>query len=189
MLYVMKKIHGFNNPIGPLDSIDLQTGFINVVIETPQGSRNKFAFDEVLGLFRLSKTLAAGHTFPFDFGFIPATRGGDSDPLDVLLLADEPAFPGCLILTRVIGVIAVLRVKNKKVKHRNDRLIGVAAVSQVHKDIDHLDDLNPRLLQEIQHFFVSYPEVDGKKVKILGRKGPKHAMKLIKEGMKRFRGG
>ena len=70
---------------------------VNVVIETPQGSRNKFNYDEELGLFKLGGVLPAGAVFPFDFGFVPETTGGDGDPLDVLVLMDEPAFPGCLV--------------------------------------------------------------------------------------------
>jgi hypothetical protein len=76
-----------------------------VIIETPKGSRNKYAFDPEERIFALKKVLPAGMAFPYDFGFVPSTRGGDGDPLDVLVLMDEPAFPGCKITCRVIGVI------------------------------------------------------------------------------------
>src|SRR5437764_15464112 len=80
-------------------------GVVHVIVDTPKGSRNKFKYDEELGLFKLSGVLPAGAVFPFDFGFVPATLGGDGDALDVLLLMDEPAFVGCLVEVRLIGVI------------------------------------------------------------------------------------
>src|SRR5579863_7953432 len=78
---------------------------VRVIIETPKGSRNKYAFDPALGAFVLRKVLPAGMAFPYDFGFVPATIGGDGDPLDVLVLMDEPAFPGCVLKCRLVGVI------------------------------------------------------------------------------------
>ena len=78
---------------------------IQVIIETPKGSRNKFAFDPEQEVFALAKVLPAGMVFPYDFGFIPSTKAEDGDPTDVLVLMDEPAFPGVLVKCRVIGVI------------------------------------------------------------------------------------
>ncbi len=78
---------------------------LNVIIETAKGSRNKFKYDEKLRFYRLSKVLPRGMSFPFDFGFVPSTKGEDGDPIDVLLLMDEPVFPGCLVIPRLIGVI------------------------------------------------------------------------------------
>ena len=78
---------------------------LNVVIETPKGSRNKYNYDENLGLFKLGGVLPSGASFPFDFGFVPSTLGGDGDPLDVLVLMDESAFTGCLVRVRLVGVV------------------------------------------------------------------------------------
>src|SRR5271166_3514779 len=78
---------------------------IRVVIETPKGSRNKYAFDLEQRVFELKTVLPAGMVFPYDFGFVPSTRADDGDPVDVLVLMDEPAFPDCLLKCRVIGVI------------------------------------------------------------------------------------
>jgi inorganic pyrophosphatase len=78
---------------------------LRVVIETPKGSRNKFASDPKLHIFELKKVLPAGMTFPYDFGFVPSTKAEDGDPVDVLVLMDEPAFPGCVLSCRPIGVI------------------------------------------------------------------------------------
>ena len=87
----------------PLETEDGTT--INVVIETPKGSRNKYAFDAERKIFQLKRVLPVGMAFPYDFGFIPSTKADDGDPVDVLVLMDEPAFPGCLLKCRVIGVI------------------------------------------------------------------------------------
>src|SRR5579872_4139776 len=78
---------------------------IHVIIETPKGSRNKYAFDPELRVFRLTRVLPVGMEFPYDFGFVPSTKAEDGDPIDVLVLMDEPAFPGVLLKCRPIGVI------------------------------------------------------------------------------------
>jgi len=97
---------------------------IQVVIETPKGSRNKYAFDPKQKIFELKKVLPAGMAFPYDFGFVPSTLADDGDPVDVLVLMDEPAFPGCLLKCRIIGVIEGEQ-RSRKEKGRNDRIVGV----------------------------------------------------------------
>jgi inorganic pyrophosphatase len=160
---------------------------INVIIETPKGSRNKFDYDEELGLFKLGGVLPAGASFPFDFGFVPSTLGGDGDPLDVLVLMDEPAFTGCLVATRLIGVIEAEQTERDTETTRNDRLIGVAKAAHAHSDVRAIENLNKNLLDEIEHFFVSYNVIKGKKFKPLGRFGPVRAREVIEEGMESFR--
>src|SRR6188768_486559 len=95
---------------GASPSANQQT--INVVIETPRGSRNKFHFDEKLRQFSLKKVLPAGSAFPYDFGFIRGTKAEDGDPLDVLVLMDESAFPGCQVESRLVGVIEAEQVED-----------------------------------------------------------------------------
>src|SRR6478609_592733 len=92
-------------PFARLGPFDAETGDLNMIIDTPKGSRNKFKYDEQHGLFKLSGVLPAGAVFPYDFGYVPATLGDDGDPIDVLVLMDEPAFVGCLVAARLIGVI------------------------------------------------------------------------------------
>ena len=87
----------------PLDKDEKK--LLRVVIETPKGSRNKYAFDPEEKVFGLKKVLPAGMAFPYDFGFIPSTLGEDGDPVDVLVLMDEPAFTGCVLKCRIIGII------------------------------------------------------------------------------------
>ena len=160
---------------------------LNVVIETPKGSRNKYNYDEKLGLFKLGGVLASGASFPFDFGFVPSTVGGDGDPLDVLVLMDEPAFAGCLVRTRLVGVIEAEQTERDGETTRNDRLVGVAADARLHTRVRTLESLGTTLLEEIEHFFVSYNQVKGKKFEPLGRFGPERARELVEEGMKQFR--
>lgn len=127
-----KKSQNIYQKISPFDE---ESDDLNVIIETPKDCRNKYALDEELGVFVLKGILTAGHFFPYDFGFIPQTLGGDGDPLDVLVLMDEPAFVGCLVKTRLIGVIEAEQTEQDGKVERNDRLIGVAAESHTHKDI------------------------------------------------------
>jgi inorganic pyrophosphatase len=168
-------------PVAELGAIDGETGALNVIIETPKGSRNKFKYDEKLGLFKLSGVLPAGAVFPFDFGYIPATLGEDGDPLDVLVLMDEPAFAGCLVSARLIGVIEAEQTEDGKTE-RNDRLIAVATDSHDHHEIESLDQISPNLVQEIEHFFVSYNTIKGKQFAPKGRFGPERAQKLVDAG-------
>ena len=160
---------------------------INVIIETPKGSRNKFNYDEELGLFKLGGVLPTGASFPFDFGFVPSTVGGDGDPLDVLVLMDEPAFTGCLVATRLIGVIEAQQTERDGETMRNDRLIGVASKARLHSDVRNIAELNKHLLDEIEHFFISYNVIKDKEFKPTGRFGPERARRIIKEGIESFR--
>jgi inorganic pyrophosphatase len=162
------------------------SGGLHVIIDTPQGSRNKFEYDEELGLFKLGGVLPAGAVFPFDFGFVPSTRGGDGDPLDVLVLMDEAAFVGCLVVVRLLGVIEAEQTEEDGETVRNDRLIAVAESARNHKGVRSLGQLSEHLVDEIEHFFVSYNEMKGKKFEPLGRFGPQRAERLIEEGVRRF---
>jgi inorganic pyrophosphatase len=164
-----------------ISPFDEEKGELNVVIETPKNCRNKYAFDEDLGVFVLKGVLAAGHSFPFDFGFIPQTTGGDGDPLDVLVLMDEAAFPGCLVPSRLIGVIEAEQTERDGRVERNDRLVAVAADSHTHSHVKSLNDLNDTLVDQIEHFFVSYNEIKDKEFKVLGRFAARKAKSLVEE--------
>ena len=143
---------------GRSTSLDRLTPFDDdcglVVIETPKGSPNKLAFEPRYGTFVLRGVLPAGAVFPFDFGFIPSTRAEDGDPLDVLVLMDAPIFPGCIVPSRLIGVIEAEQTEGEATE-RNDRLLAVAAHSAAHRSIRQLNDLSQDLVAQIEHFFVS----------------------------------
>src|SRR5262245_55379775 len=123
-----------------LDPWDVEEEAWNVIVETAQGSRNKFKYDTASGSFLLAKVLPLGLSFPYDFGFVTSTCGEDGDPLDVLVLLDEPAFAGCRVLCRMVGVIQVLQTEDGK-SEENDRLIAIAQESQLHQGIQSLKDL------------------------------------------------
>src|ERR1044071_4422604 len=168
-----------------LPAFDDESQDLNVLIETPKGNRNKFKYDEKRGLFKLSGVLPLGAIFPFDFGFIPSTLGGDGDPLDVLILMDEPAFPGCLIPARLIGVIEAEQTEDGETM-RNDRLIAVAQDSRTHSDIQSLNDLNESLVKEIEHFFISFNEAKGKQFRPLGRFMSQRARQVVEAGIQAY---
>ncbi len=156
---------------------------VNAIVDTPQGSQNKFKYDEESGLFMLGGAMPAGATFPFEFGYIPSTRGGDGDPLDLLILMDAPTFVGCLVRARLIGVIVAEQTEEGKTE-RNDRLIAVAVQSRRHEYLRELREVPKQLLAEVEHFFISYNEIKGKKFKPLGRYGSARALALVRKAMK-----
>ena len=116
-------VAGAKSPFKCLPPTDSSSEGVNVIIETPKGSRNKFKFDPKCGLFSLGSVLPAGATFPYDFGYVPGTMADDGDLLDVLLLMDVPAFTGCHVRTRLIGVIEATQTDEKGKAERNDRLV------------------------------------------------------------------
>jgi inorganic pyrophosphatase len=166
------------SPLETLPPFDSESGNLNVVVETPRGCRNKYAFDFDLGGYKLKAVLPNGAVFPFDFGSIPGTTGDDGDPLDVLLLMDEPVFPGCLVEARILGVIEAEQTKDGETE-RNDRLIAVAAKSPTHESMKSLLKIDPKMIEEIEHFFVSYNSARGRRFCPIGRKGPVAAKRLV----------
>ena len=172
------------HPAADLPAFDPETGTLNAIVETPKGRRNKFKFDERRCLFVLGKVLPAGAVFPFDFGFIPSTRGGDGDPLDVLVLMDEPAFPGCLVPARLVGVIEAEQTEEGETV-RNDRLLAVAEESNAHREVRSIGQISASLLDEIEHFFVSYQAIEGHVFRPTGRYGPDRAKRLVDEAVEK----
>jgi|SRR5579863_5522131 inorganic pyrophosphatase len=178
-----RKRDSLANPIhlAPKDPED--EDIIQVVIETPKGSRNKYALDVEQKVFELTKVLPAGMVFPYDFGFIPSTLAEDGDPTDVLVLMDEPAFPGCLLKCRTIGVIEGEQGKKNKAE-RNDRIVAVEQMNHSYAHVKHVDDLGKKFVKELEEFFVHYHELTGKVYRILDVKGPKEARRRIRDGMR-----
>jgi len=157
-------------------------GVVIAVIETPGGSRNKFKYDEKLGFYSLSGVLPEGMVFPHAFGFVPGTRAADGDPEDILILMDEPTFTGCVVPTRLIGVMEAEQTEEGKTE-RNDRLIAVAAHSRDYSEVKGLGDLNSNMLKEIEQFFITYNKEKGKKFKVLRMRGPGQALKMAKKSL------
>src|SRR5215467_25270 len=170
-------------PFGP------NAQYVNAIIETPKGSRTKFKYDEEHGLFMFDKSLPIGQTFPFDFGFLPSTKGDDGDPLDVLVLTDEPTFVGCLVHAKLLGVIEAEQTENGETE-RNDRLIAIPLEAKSGKPPDGaVDHIEESMFRKITKFFVAYNELQGKRFRALRYAGPERAEALIRSGIPNFQNG
>jgi inorganic pyrophosphatase len=163
-----------------------EADLVTVIIETPKGSRNKYAFDPEERIFALKKVLPAGMAFPYDFGFVPSTKGGDGDPLDVLVLMDEPAFAGCKLTCRIIGVIEGEQGTKKKTE-RNDRVVAVEDGNHSYAHVKRIDDLGKEFERELEEFFVNYHRLSGEQYRIIALKGPAGGRRCVKQAQKRAR--
>jgi inorganic pyrophosphatase len=152
---------------------------LNVIIETPAKSRNKFAYDKNTGLYKLSKVIPGGLQFPFDMGFIPRTKGQDNDPLDALVFMNELTYPGCLVECHLLGVMKILQTKDKKTI-RNDRFLAVPVKADEYDHIRKISDINKETLSSIMNFFSYYNGKEEKVLKLIGYGTEKEAQKLIK---------
>ncbi len=151
---------------------------IHVVIDTPRGSRAKYKYDEDAGLMRLSKMLPRGLYFPYNFGFVPGTRGEDGDALDVLVLLDEPLALGCVVTVKLVGVLKA-RQAEKGETVRNDRLLGVVETAYNPAEAGDIGDLPGQMLAEIEAFFVAYNQAQGRIFTPDGRGNAADALALV----------
>jgi inorganic pyrophosphatase len=140
---------------------------LRVIIETPCGSRNKYAYDEETKLFKLKKVIPGGMEFPCDMGFLPRTKGEDGDPLDALVLMDDITYPGCLIECRLLGVITAEQKDAKAKAIRNDRYIFVPEEMKEYDHIKKIKDINKNKIDALISFFENYNKKENKKFKLL----------------------
>jgi inorganic pyrophosphatase len=170
-----------------LDRLSSRTAhhFVNVVIDTPSGSASKFKFDTKARCYRLSRLLPRGAVFPYNFGSIPRTSAEDGDPLDVLVLAEAPFFVGCLVEVKLIGVLKAAQRESGKLI-RNDRLLGVPVTEVNPPLVEHIQQIVELRIAEIEHFFTSYNEAQGRELVVQGRGGPEDADAALREAERRF---
>jgi inorganic pyrophosphatase len=154
---------------------------VTAMIESPKGSNQKFDYDPVEKRFKLSKILPAGMVFPFDFGMIPGTQGEDGDPLDIMVISQGAAFPGCLVDCRVIGALKAEQTERNGDKVRNDRFIGIPEVSHLFSEISTLEELPETITNQLAAFFRNYNEQAGKKFKVTARLNVRQAAKLLSQ--------
>ncbi|MBN1156793.1 inorganic diphosphatase [Candidatus Woesearchaeota archaeon] len=154
---------------------------MEVMVEIPKGSRNKYEFDKMRNLIRFDRMLFSAVHYPSDYGFIPNTLASDGDPLDALVLVWEPTFPGCLIEAKPIGLFQM-----EDEKGEDDKILCVPVNDPLWNHISSLRDVPPHLLKEIEHFFSVYKALEEKKVEIRGWKNKARALKVIKEAKQRY---
>jgi len=155
----------------------------DVTIEIPKGSRNKYEIDHATGRLKLDRTLFTATRYPADYGFIDGTLGEDGDPLDALVLLDEPTFPGCLIRCRAIGMFHM-----RDEAGGDDKVICLPAGDPRHDHMQDLPDIGEFYRLEIQHFFETYKDLEpGKSVEGAHWVGREAAEQEIRNSVKRLR--
>lgn len=138
-------------------------GIVNVLIEIPGGSKNKYEFDKELNAFALDRVLYSSVKYPYDYGFVPNTLADDGDPLDGMVLMDEPTFPGCIIAARPIGFLEMIDGGD-----RDEKMLCVPDKDPRYAHVKSLKDIAPHRLEEIAEFFRSYKNLEKKVTEILG---------------------
>jgi inorganic pyrophosphatase len=155
---------------------------VHVVVESPRGSTTKFKYDADLGVMSLSRPLPEGLAYPHDWGFVPSTRAEDGDPLDAMIVWDGVSYPGVVVACRPIGVLRIEQTNSETgQRERNDRLAVLPVEAPRWADVRTIDDLSPRARSELSHFFEAAVEFEGKDLKVLGWRGPKEALALLRD--------
>jgi inorganic pyrophosphatase len=155
-----------------------QDDILRIVVETPRGATIKLTYEPDLMTFTVTRALALGISYPFDWGFIPGTIADDGDPLDALAVHDSATYPGVILPCRPLGVVDVTQ-KGKRGREDNPRLIVMPIWHDRLGDFEKASGLPDRLKKEIEQFFVSATFFTGKDVRIEGWRGPKAALRLI----------
>ncbi len=153
---------------------------VNVIVEIPKGSRNKYEYDEDLGIIALDRTLHSSVHYPTDYGFVPGTRGADGEPLDALVMVDQSTFPGCLVEARVVGVLTIQSSDDPQ----EQKLLGVPVREPRFAEYDDVSDVPEHLLKEIEHFFEVFKDLEGSDIGTLGWEGAQEAQRLLDEAIR-----
>ena len=155
---------------------------VNSIVEIPKGCRSKFELDKETGLIKLDRYLYSSSVYPGDYGFIPQTLAADGDPLDILVMVNEPTFSGCLIEARVVGMF---RMKDKGAD--DFKVLGVPNADPLFGHVKRLDDVPPHFLREVEHFFGTYKQLEGAHTESLGWIGAEDATQEVRDSVDRFR--
>lgn len=149
---------------------------VHAVIEIPLGSRNKYEYRAGMDVIMRDRVLSASVRYPTDYGFIPSTLTDDGDPLDILVAAYEPAFPGCVLLARPLGVLDMTDEKG-----RDYKIFAIPADDPRFAEVTSLDGLPSHILREVEHFFEVYKQLEEKQVEVYGWQGLERAHELIRK--------
>lgn len=155
--------------------------FIDVLIEIPKGSRNKYEYDKIMKMIRYDRMIFSSMHYPSDYGFVPETLALDGDPLDAMVLVSAPTFPGYIIEVKPLGLFRMVDEKGPDAK-----LLTVPVSDPIWNQLNSLEDVNPHLLKEIEHFFSVYKDLEDKKVGIEGWEDKDSAIHTIQEAQKRY---
>ncbi len=155
---------------------------VNVIIEIPRGSHNKYEYDKDNNLIKLDRVLFSPFHYPADYGIIPQTLAEDGDPLDALVLLTNPGYPGVLVEVRPIGILAM-----KDGGKNDDKILSVARKDPRFSGLKEISDVEDHILKEIAHFFQVYKELEGKKVEVLGWKNAREAKSVIMSSVRLYK--
>jgi inorganic pyrophosphatase len=157
---------------------------VNVIVEIPRGSQNKYELDHETNTIMLDRHLIVSMGYPAEYGFIPDTLGGDGDPLDALVLTEYPTFPGCLVKSRILGMCVMTDEKGEDAK-----LICVPDYDPAWKAAKDITDVPKATLDKLSHFFTVYKDLDeGKWVKVENYVGRKEALAELEASIARYKG-
>ncbi|QLE54638.1 inorganic diphosphatase [Nostoc sp. TCL26-01] len=157
-------------------------GVINILIEIAGGSQNKYEFDKDLEAFALDRVLYSSVKYPYDYGFVPNTLADDGDPLDGMVIIDEPTFPGCVIAARPIGFLEMIDGGD-----RDEKILAVPAKDPRYAHVKSLNDIAPHRLDEIAEFFRSYKNLEKKVTEILGWQDVDQVKALVDKSIQAYR--
>ncbi|MGB9937953.1 MAG: inorganic diphosphatase [Methanobacterium sp.] len=155
---------------------------VYAVIEIPKGSRNKYEYDKDMEAFALDRVLYSPFVYPAEYGIIPQTLYDDGDPMDIMVLMEQPTFPGCVIETRPIGIMRMIDGEDN-----DDKILGVPINDPRFKDINDIDDVPKHLLDEIAHFFKEYKHLEGKTTEILGWENASKAFEAVEHSIELYK--
>jgi len=153
-----------------------------MIVEIPRNSSNKYEYDKATGVFRLDRALYSPMHYPGDYGFVPGTLAEDGDPLDVLVLVDEPSYPGVMIAVRPVGMLEMIDQQEP-----DQKILAVPNRNPRFDQMQKIEDVFPHNLREIEHFFTIYKELEGKRTEMRGWRGPDEAKQLIRKAQSRYR--
>jgi inorganic pyrophosphatase len=164
----------------PADYHDRFPEIVELVVEIPRGSRNKYEYDERSGAIWLDRVLSSAVYYNFDYGFIAGTRSEDGDHTDGLLLTTEPTFPGCHVWGRPVGGLAMSDDKGPDYK-----VLCVSMADPLYEHVHALDQVPPHLPREIEHFFETYKLLEEKSVTVVGWRDRADALELLRRDRER----
>ena len=159
-----------------------EPGIINVLVEITGGSKNKYEFDKDMNAFILDRVLFSSVKYPYDYGFVPNTLADDGDPLDGMVMMDEPTFPGCVIAARPVCMLEMIDGGD-----RDEKILCVPAEDPRYDHVKSLKDIAPHRLEEIAEFFRSYKNLEKKETKILGWKDIDQVAPLVEQCIKAYK--